>query len=276
MIARIAITATPAPPRPAPLLLYGDLAGAFRQAAGFGCQGVEIHLRCAEDIEVGAVKHLAEEYAMGIPTLGTGMAAGDGLSFSDPDPVVRAHAVERVEGHIGAAAELGAAVTIGTLSGKLGPCRGDERRSRRARALESLADVCRRAARAAVTVLLEPLNRYECDYINTLADAVAIAAEIGAPNLRLLADTFHMNIEEIDLAASLRAAGRLIGHVHLADTNRRAPGHGHLDVARVLAALDDIGYEGYLSFEVLPLPDAAAAIRDGIDTVHAAMRLSVV
>jgi sugar phosphate isomerase/epimerase len=263
---RIAITAAPGQPRPAPLLLVGDIADAFRQAAGFGCQGVEIHMRQAEDVDVKLVKRLMADYGLGVPTLGTGMAAGDGLSFTHADAEVRARTVRRVRGHIDFAAEVGSAVTIGSLSGKLG-----ERRDGRSKALESLAEVCVLARRAGVTVLLEPLNRYECDYLNTLADGMRAATEIGAPNLKLLADTFHMNIEEADIAASLKAAGSLVGHVHLADTNRQAPGHGHLDVAAVLKTLDEIGYQGYLSFEVLPLPTPGQAIRDGIDTIHAAI-----
>jgi len=263
---RIAITAAPGQARPAPLLLFGDIADAFRQAAGFGCQGVEIHMRQAQDVDVKLVKRLMADYGLGVPTLGTGMAAGDGLSLSHADAEVRAQTVERVRGHIDFAAEVGSAVTIGSLSGKLG-----ERRDRRSRALESLAEVCGLARRAGVTVLLEPLNRYECDYLNTLADGMQAVSEIGAPNLKLLADTFHMNIEEADIGASLRAAGSLVGHVHLADTNRQAPGHGHLDVAAVLRTLDEIGYQGYLSFEVFPLPTPAQAIRDGMDAIHAAI-----
>jgi sugar phosphate isomerase/epimerase len=263
---RIAITAAPGQPRPAPLLLFGDIADAFRQAAEFGCQGVEIHMRQAQDVDVKLVKRLMADYGLAVPTLGTGMAAGDGLSLSHADAGVRARTVERVRGHIDFAAEVGSAVTIGSLSGRLG-----ERRDHRSRALESLAEVCGLAMRAAVTVLLEPLNRYECDYLNTLADGMQAAAEIGAPNLELLADTFHMNIEEADIPASLKAAASLVGHVHLADTNRQAPGHGHLDVAAVLEALDEIGYQGYLSFEVLPLPTPAQAIRDGMDAIHAAL-----
>jgi sugar phosphate isomerase/epimerase len=265
---RIAITAAPGVPRPAPLLLFGDIADAFRQAAEFGCQGVEIHMRQAEDVDVKLVKRLAADYGLGVPTLGTGMAAGDGLSFADADAGVRARTVERVRGHIDFAAEVGSAVTIGSLSGRLGACEGEARRGRRSRALESLAEVCGLALRAGVTVLLEPLNRYECDYLNTQADGMLAASEIGAPNLKLLADTFHMNIEEADIGASLKAAGGLVGHVHLADTNRQAPGHGHLDVAAVLKTLDEIGYRGYLSFEVLPLPTPAQAIRDGMDTIQ--------
>jgi sugar phosphate isomerase/epimerase len=269
---KIAITGTPSPARGAPILLRGEAGALFRQAAEFGCQGVELHLRRAEDVDAATVRRLIADYGLAVPTLGTGMAATeDGLTFSDPRAEVRARAIERLRGHMELAAELGSAVTIGSISGKLGKCEGEERRSRRSRALECLAETCDLAGRAGVTVLLEPLNRYECDYINTLADGMQVAAEIGVPNLMLLADTFHMNIEETDLVASLRAAGARVGHVHLADTNRQAPGHGHLDVAGVLAALAQIGYRGHLSFEVFPLPDPCQAIRDGIRAVHAAL-----
>jgi len=267
---RLAITATPSERLQAPLLLYGDIPRAFRQAAKSGCQGVEIHVRRAEDLAPRAVKRLIADYGLGVPTLGTGMSAADGLSLSHPHPYIRARTIERVRGHIELAAEIGSAVTVGVLSGKLGDCEARERRSLRLQVLESLEELCRLARHLGVTVLLEPLNRYECDYINRLSDVTAIAGEIGAPNLKLLADTFHMNIEEVDLAASLKAAGPILGHVHLADTNRQAPGHGHLDVAAVLAALDEIGYQGYLSFEVFPMPDARTAIRDGMATVRAA------
>jgi len=268
---RIAITATPSQARAAPILLRGDLAAAFRQASEFGCQGVELHLRRAADVDVQAVRRLAAEYGIAVPTLGTGLAAAeDGLTFSDPQAEIRARAVERVQGHITLAAEVGSAVTIGSISGRLRSADGEERRARRSKALECLAQVCRAAEPLGVTVLLEPLNRYECDYINTLADGMSVLAEIGARNLKLLADTFHMNIEEVDLAASLTATGSGLGHVHLADTNRQAPGHGHLDVASILATLAAIGYDGYLSLEILPAPDASRAIRDSIDAIRAA------
>ena len=268
---KLALTATPSHPRRAPLLLCGDLADAFRQAAESGCQGVEIHMRQAADVDLSQVKRLMKEFGLKVPTLGTGMAAADGLSFSHPDATVRTRTIDRVLGHVRFAAEIGAAVTIGSLSGNLGDCDVEERRGRRAAALESLGQLCKQARNAGVTVLLEPLNRYEGDYINRLADVVKIAEDIGADNLKLLADTFHMNIEEPDVCQSLRTAGPWIGHVHLADTNREAPGHGHLDVASVLEALDSIAYEGFLSFEVFPLPDPQQAIRDSVQTVRAAL-----
>jgi len=268
---RIAVTATPNQLGFAAILWRGDVAGAFRAAAELGCQGVELHLRHAGDIDLDRLKRLIADSRLEVPTLGTGLAAGlDGLTLSDLEESIRRAAVERVAGHIRLAAELGSAVIIGFLAGRLGASDGQQRRTRRAWALEGLAALCRAAQPLGVTVLLEPLNRYESDYINTLSDAADILREISAPNLKLLADTFHMNIEEADLAASLRAAGSRVGHVHLADTNRQAPGHGHLDIAGVLGALDEIGYKGYLSFEVYPLPNARRAVEDGIAAIHAA------
>lgn len=261
---KIALTASPDQCHGAPLLLCGDLLGAFRHAAKQGCQAVEIHLRRADELDAKALKQLVTDSGLAVPTLGTGMAAADGLSFASAHRDVRAGTVERVRGHIELAAEIGSAVTIGFLNGKLGQCPGEEFLSRRSWALDCLDQVCDIARRRGVVILLEPLNRYECDYINTLADGMRIIEEIGASNLRLLADTFHMNIEEIDLRASLVAAGSQVAHVHLADTNRQVPGHGHMDLVGILDALSKIHYKGYLSLEVLPLPDAGTAIRDAI------------
>ena len=85
-------------------------------------------------------------------------------------------------------------------------------------------------------------------------------------NVRVLSDLFHMNIEEADIAAALREAGKLVGHIHFADSNRHAIGFGHTGVASVVAALRDIGYTGYLSAEILPLPDSVTAARRTIES----------
>jgi 5-keto-L-gluconate epimerase len=269
---KIAITATPSEAELAPFLFRGDLAVAFQQASELKCHGVEIHLRHAADVDRRNVQRLMAEYGLAVPTLGTGMAAAqDGLTFSHPDERVRASAVERVCEHARLAAEIGSAVTIGLISGKLGDCRGERRRVARIRALECLTRVCRAAEALGVTIWLEPLNRYECDYINTIADGIAITAEIGGPNLKLLADTFHMNIEEADPVKSLTEAKGLVEHVHLADTNRQAPGHGHLNCEQILRALQASAYAGYLSLEILPIPTPRRALADAVGAIRAAM-----
>ena len=84
--------------------------------------------------------------------------------------------------------------------------------------------------------------------------------------MKLLADLFHMNIEEADIAGTIRGAGEAIGHVHFVDSNRHAPGMGHTCFEPVIEALRDIGYRGCLSVEALPLPDAETAAKTALDT----------
>jgi len=264
---KLAITSTPSQARFAPILHRGDPAEAFALAAEIGYEGVELHLRRPSDINAAAVKSAART-GLSVPTLGTGMAAGeDGLTFADDNADVRQQAVNRIKEHIALAAELGSAVTIGLIWGRLGRA-PVQRASRLAAATDCLRACCQAAAMQGVTVLFEPLNRYESDYPNTVDDALALIDTAGATNLKLLLDTFHMNIEEESLASSVRRAGARVGHVHLVDSNRQAPGHGHTDLKSVVHALARTGYSGYLSFEVLPLPSTSEAARDGYEVAR--------
>lgn len=111
-----------------------------------------------------------------------------------------------------------------------------------------LAELAERADSAGVKILLEPLNRYEAHLLNRIDQGVAIAERIG-PTIGVLADFFHMNIEEADIAHSIRQAGRHVAYVHVADSNRLQPGRGHLDFRPGFTSLHEIGYDGYVGME---------------------------
>jgi len=98
---------------------------------------------------------------------------------------------------------------------------------------------------------------------NRIEDVVPFVSGLG-PNVQILADLFHMNIEEQDLAAALRLAGERLGHVHFADSNRRPAGCGHTDFRPVFAALKEMRYAGYISAEALPWPDPLQAAEQTI------------
>ena len=115
--------------------------------------------------------------------------------------------------------------------------------------VEALAELGEHAARHEVTVFLEPLNRYEDHMVNTLAQAGDVVRMVGLPSVKVMADTFHMSIEEDDLAESIRSADGLIGHVQLGDSGRLQPGVGHLDWPSVTGALREVGYDGWLAME---------------------------
>jgi sugar phosphate isomerase/epimerase len=128
--------------------------------------------------------------------------------------------------------------------------------------LEGLAELGSRAAEAGAWLLLEPLNRYEDHMVNTVGAAAELAAATGSPAVRVLADTYHMNIEEDDPCAALRAAGDRLGAVHLSDSNRHQPGAGHVPFAAVLGTLREIGFDGVCSVECRLRGEPAEAVRE--------------
>jgi sugar phosphate isomerase/epimerase len=119
----------------------------------------------------------------------------------------------------------------------------------RAVLLDGLSRLAEHAALCGVEVWLEPLNRYEDHMVNTLAQGVELVRAVGSPALRLMADLFHMNIEEGDMAAALTETGPLVAHVHLADSSRLEPGTGHTDFAAPFAALRAMGFDGWGAIE---------------------------
>jgi sugar phosphate isomerase/epimerase len=139
--------------------------------------------------------------------------------------------------------------------------RTDGNRAEREAELERAADTIGGAAESSApggpTIALEALNRYETHLIRTLADAEALRQRIGLPNVELMADVFHMDIEEDSVPEALSAHADHIVHVHLADNQRREPGSGHLDFEGAFGALADSGYSGALTMEFMPVSDAA-------------------
>jgi sugar phosphate isomerase/epimerase len=110
------------------------------------------------------------------------------------------------------------------------------------------------------SILLEPLNRYECKFLNRMSDNVHVVDLVSHPNAGLLPDTFHMSLEESDMGGSLREAGHRIRHMDLADSNRLLPGRGLLDWSEIFNALHEIGYEGDLNLECCPGDDPSVEL----------------
>ena len=120
------------------------------------------------------------------------------------------------------------------------------------RALPLLKSLCREAADNGVKLALEPLNRYSTPYCATASDAIALARQVDG--LGILLDTFHMNIEEDSFECAILACRDYLAHTHFADNNRKMPGFAHIDFRPIMASLNKIGYDGYVSFEP-NLPD---------------------
>ncbi|MCI4061139.1 sugar phosphate isomerase/epimerase [Micromonospora sp. R77] len=127
--------------------------------------------------------------------------------------------------------------------------------------VDALGELGEHARAEGVTLFLEPLNRYEDHMVNRLDEAVALCAAVGLPSVRVVADTYHMNIEEDDGPEALRAAAPYLGHVQVSDSNRHQPGAGHLDWSGLLGALHEIGYPGWLALECRLRGDPLRALR---------------
>jgi sugar phosphate isomerase/epimerase len=245
----------------------GGWEAAVAHLAGLGFDGVELAIRDPAALDAGRLEAVVGRAGVAVPALGTGQAfLRDGLILSSPDPAMRKTAAERLLTHVTLAARLGSLVIVGLIRGRF----VDGRDTTTRRFLEGLQPVLDAAAAAGVRLVIEPINRYETDFLITIEETLALIRTLRAPHLGVLADTFHMNIEEGSMEQALfaAAADSRLWHVHTADSNRWAPGFGHLDFAAIVRAMEQGGYAGFLSAEILPKPDPEAAARQTLQTLR--------
>ncbi len=266
---RSAVTVSLVPEaRGGPFVFWDDLPAACRRAAELGFDAVELFPPGPDAVNPAELRTLLDDNGLSLAAVGTGAGwVKHKLSLTASDETPRDKALDFVRRMIDFAGPLGAPVIIGSMQGR---ATDEVPKPTALRYLgNALFNLDEHASDFDTTVLYEPLNRYETNLVTTLADGVALLGGLGVSRVKLLADLFHMNIEEANIAEAIRAAGELVGHVHFADSNRRAAGAGHTDFVPVVKALRDIGYAGYLSAEVFPLPDSEAAARQTIDSFRA-------
>lgn len=244
------------------LYVDGDIGDNMAKAAEAGYDGVELAITRPAEVDAKRIKELLESHGLALSAITTGQAYGlEGIALTSPDEKLRQGAVERIKQHAELVGKLNpeAVVIIGLIRGEGGD-EGD--RDYLLPALKEIAEEC-----SATRFAFEPINRYECSLINTVEEALKFLEEFDCPNIGLLFDTFHANIEEPSIAASIRAAGNRIFHVHVADSNRFVPGYGHINFEEVGAALRDINYQGFCSLESLLKPSPAACLQEAADFI---------
>ena len=241
----------------------GDLESSVAKIANMGYDGVEFAIRDPKLVNSDELERIVSAPGLVVPAIGTGQAWGEeGLSFTSDDPAVRAASIERIKSHVPLAARFNAIIILGLIRG-ITP-EGQTHEQSMVYLVEALRECATVAAETGVRFALEPLNRYETDLIHTVADGLDLVERVGVDNFGLLLDTFHMNIEDPVIEDSIRACGDRIFHFHVADSNRWYPGGGHLDFETILNALFATGYQGFVSGEFMPLPNADIAAERSI------------
>lgn len=227
-----------------------------------GYDGVEIPLFEGDVAHYEALgKQIAAE---GLEVTGIGVMPGGGKSAVSPEKAEREAALDHIKWLIDCTAALGGKLVAGPLHQPLGefsglPASADEKKR--------VADVHKLAAqygaKSGVAVSVEPLNRFECYFLNTAQAAADLVKSVDEPNYGYLYDTFHFNIEENSIEGVIAETARQINHVHISENNRGIPGAGHIDFASVFKALRAVDYDGWMTVEAFgsALPDLAAATK---------------
>ncbi len=272
---RTAVTVSLVPEaRGGPFVFWDDLPHACREASELGFDAIELFAPSPTAVSTADLESLLRTHQLSLAAVGTGAGVvKHRLSLTDPNPDRREAAKEFVKSMIQYGASFHAPAIIGSMQGRWGVQHGGA--ESRDQALDwlrsSLDELGRYAASLGVRLLYEPLNRYETNLITQVEQGSQLLRSLVTDNVRLLADLFHMNIEESNLAEALRSAGQDIGHIHFVDSNRHAAGRGHLDFSPIVAALRDIDYDGYLSAEAFPLPTPSSAAQATIKAMRSCL-----
>jgi sugar phosphate isomerase/epimerase len=250
-----------------PWIFWNDLEKSMAKAADLGFDAIELFTSAADAVDVTTLSNLLIKYNLKLAAVGTG--AGKvlhGLTLTDVNQDVRAKAVSFITDMISFGAKFGAPAIIGSMQGNI--VAGIERNQVMDWFSEGLITLDKHAQLNGVKLIYEPLNRYETNLINTIADGAAYLTALQTTNITLLADLFHMNIEETDIAESINKFSTFIGHVHFADSNRRPIGNGHTEMGKIAQALKDSKYNGFISAEAFPWPDEDTAAKQTITSFN--------
>jgi sugar phosphate isomerase/epimerase len=246
-----------------PFVLWDDLPAAVKTAASLGFDAIELFPPEPNALVPQTVKDLLTPHKLAVSAVGSGAGwVRHKLSLTHANPAHREQARAFVRGMIDFAAALNAPVIVGSMQGRWGE--GVTKEQALAHLAEAMTVLGEHAVNRGQVILYEPLNRYETNLINTIEDGVRFVQGLPTKGVKLLADLFHMNIEEADIAGAIRAGAGHIGHVHFADSNRRPAGLGHLDFGPVVKAVREIEFGGYFGAEAFAFPSPEEAAKQTV------------
>lgn len=257
------ISAAPAAPKTAPILLTGDICDCLKKAAALGFDAIEYHTRETAEFDYEKILATMEETGCRVSMIVTGrLFTEGGYSLTSPDPEKERRAVEGMLRYVDMAARLGAGLVLGWAKGNIRAA--ESREVFFERLTKNLKIVDAAAREKGVTVNIEVINHYEVDVFMSAAEMAAYLQEHGFTNLCGHLDSFHMQLEEENFTKAIETVGSRMGYFHIADSTRWYPGSGYLDFKEILRALESVGYDGYITIECFPKDDNEATARKGL------------
>jgi sugar phosphate isomerase/epimerase len=244
--------------------IYGNepLRTQFMRLAKYGYEGIEL-VGEPDRYNIPEVKGLCKEFGVRVSSiLGWSIWGIPGRDSASPDEHERLAALQYGKSCVDLANKLGSPVLV-VLPGPAGrtaPSGAPQSekewligyQTEWELALDSLCKLSAYAKDQGVVLGLEPINRYETFLVYNVTLALRFIEQVGSDNLKIHLDTFHMNIDEPDLVTAMHKAGNLLVNIHVSDSNREAPGRGHIDFMHLMQALNDISYSGFLTLEPVP------------------------
>ncbi len=251
---------------PSAFVVMRGLERSIKRASELGYDGVELALKNHDEITHQELRTILKKNNMEVSAISSGQVfASRGLMFTEENKEKRAELECSFKGFIDLASEFGGLVNIGRVRGMIN---GRDPKLCEDLFLEMAGKLSDYAEEKGVSLILEPVNRYEIDYINNLDQCTELIKKVNRKNFVMMPDVFHMNIEDADFADALIRNREYVKYIHLADSNRWAPGDGHLDFDRVFSALSKIGYDGWCTVECLPYPDSETAAKRAVDFIR--------
>ncbi len=246
-----------------PVMFSGHLGDGLKAVSKAGFKYIELSLRSTVDVNPSELNKILLDLNLKITAIATGQAClFDQLCLGSDDERQRQKAVEHFKAiTILAKAINSGAVIIGGIRGRLAGS-GSDYQKNFDNGVSAIRACAEWTEEMGIPLLIEPINRYETNWIYTAEEGCNLLSKIGVSSVKLLLDTFHMNIEESSIVEAIKKTGNRLGYIHFADNNRHAPGQGQTDFKKILFTLEDIGYSGPVVAEVLPLPDDETAVLD--------------
>jgi len=232
----------------------------IEQLKTIGYDGVEIPIFNL-DLDYAAIGQRLDDLGLQRTAVTIRSEADNPIS---PDPAIRQKGIDANKRTLDVCAAAGVQTLCGPYHSALGFFSGAGRTADEwAWGVESMRATAEHAGQVGVKLAVECLNRFECYFLNSHADAAAFVSEVNHPACGMMYDTFHSNIEEKNLRKALRAGGDKLIHIHISENDRSTPGEGGVRWGRTFDTIKDIKYDGWLVIEAfgLALPEIAAATK---------------